>query len=84
MSTTSSIGAGSSAVQSAILGIQRGMANVSRDSQVVANGSAAGGSDNSVTNALVDAKQQSLNVEASAKALSITNQALGTLLDVKA
>jgi hypothetical protein len=81
MNGASAIGSGSSAVQNAQLGISRGMANLSRDAQVVAQGNA--GSD-AVTGALVDAQQQALNVEASARALSIANQTLGTLLDVKA
>jgi hypothetical protein len=84
MSSISSIGSTSSALQSAQLGIQRGMANVSRDDQVVAQGASTGVGTVSVTGALVDAKQQALNVEASARAMSITDQTLGTLLDIKA
>lgn len=80
-----SIGAGSSAQQYAQLGISRGMANFDRDSQAVAQGiMTSGGDSGSVTGALVDAQQQALNVEASAKALAIANQTLGTLLDVMA
>jgi hypothetical protein len=77
MSFTSSIGSGSSAVQNALLGINRGMANFAQDTQAVAQGGA-------VTDALVDAQQQALNVKASATALSIADQTLGTLLDIKA
>jgi hypothetical protein len=85
MSSASSIGFGTSAIQNAQLGISRGMANLSRDAQVVAQGSTApGAGDNTLTDALVDARQQALNVEASARALSVTDKTLGTLLDIKA
>jgi hypothetical protein len=78
MNSTSGIGGfGSSALQNAQLGISRGMANLSQDAQTIAQGGP-------VTGALVDAQQQKLDVEASATALSITNQTLGTLLDVTA
>ncbi len=53
------------------------MANVAQDAQAI-----AGGAD--PTDALVDASAQKLNVEASAKALQIANQTLGTLIDIKA
>ncbi len=81
MSSCSGIGSGSSAMQYAQLGIKRGLANVARDAQVVA-GSSAGG--DASTGALLDAHQQALNVEASARAFSIADKALGTLLDIKA
>ena len=85
MNGLSSLGGGSSALQYAQLGISRGMANLDRDSQAVAEGIvSSGGNSDPVTSALVDAQQQKLNVEASAKALSITDQTLGTLLDVHA
>jgi hypothetical protein len=86
MNSTSGIGTGSSAVQNSLLGINRGMANLSRDAETVAQGGiASGGSGgDAVIGALVDAQQQALNVEASARALSITDQTLGTLIDVKA
>ena len=76
---------GSSALQYAQQGISTGMANLDRDSQTVADSIlSSGGDSGAVTGALVDAQQQALNVEASAKALAITNQTLGTLLDVHA
>jgi hypothetical protein len=77
MNSASGIGFGSSAVQNAQLGINRGMANLAQDAQTVAQGGP-------VTDALVDAQQQKLDVEASATALSIADQTLGTLLDIKA
>jgi hypothetical protein len=82
MSGLSSIGVGSTAVQNALSGINRGMANLSQDARVIAQGSVANG--NSVTDALVDAQTQKLDVEASVKALQIADQTLGSLLDIKA
>lgn len=79
---TSTIGFGSTAVQNAQSGINQGMANLARDAQAIAGGSVADGS--AVTNALVDAQQQKLDVEASVKALEIADQTLGTLIDIKA
>lgn len=80
---------GSSALQNAQRGISRGMANLSRDQEIIAAGGPSGptvlgpGSD-AITGALIDAQQQKLDVEASVKALAITDQTLGTLLDIKA
>jgi hypothetical protein len=81
MSGLSGIGSSSGALQNAQLGITRGMARVAQDAQAVA-GSSATGSD--PTADLLDAHQQALNVEASAKAFSIADKTLGTLLDIKA
>ena len=78
----STIGFGSTAVQNAQAGINQGMANLARDAQAIAGSSVADG--NGVTNALVDAQQQKLDVEASVKALEIADQTLGTLIDIKA
>ena len=83
MSGISGIGFGSSAVQNALSGINQGMANLSRDAQAIAQGSVANGN-GGMTDALVDAQQQKLDVEASVRALSIADQTLGTLLDIKA
>jgi hypothetical protein len=77
MSGISTIGFGSSAIQSALSGINRGVAGVNQDAAIVASTGANVG-------ALVDAQQQLLSIEASAKALTITDQTLGTLIDVKA
>jgi len=84
MSGFSPIGCGTSAIDNAQLGISRGMSNFTRDAQTVAGGSSASASGNAVTGALLDARQQALDVEASARALSIADQMLGTLLDVTA
>ena len=70
-------GISGSALQYAQLGISRGMANMAQDAQAVASGS-------DPTAPSIDASQQKLNVEASAKALEIANQTLGTLINVMA
>jgi hypothetical protein len=75
---------GSTALQNAQLGIRRGMANLSRDQEIIASGGLSGPGGDAITGALVDAQQQKLDVEASVKALAITDQTLGTLLDLKA
>ena len=82
------------AMQSAQLGIQRGLSGLNRDAQVIANGggsSDATGNGSSaaddigvLTGALVDSLQQKLLVEASARMLSTVDETLGTLIDVKA
>jgi hypothetical protein len=84
------------AMQSAQLGIQRGLSGLNRDAQVVANGLGGGtngvtgdgvdasGDIGALTGALVDSLQQKLLVEASARMLSTVDETLGTLIDVKA
>jgi hypothetical protein len=71
-----------SALQSAQLGIRRGLAGIDQDAQVVANG--VSGDSDAVAGALVDSLQQRLMVEASARMLSTVDQTLGTLVDIKA
>ncbi len=68
------------AAQSAQLGIARGISGLNADAQVVAQ--SITGSD--PTAALVDSLQQKLSVEASAKVLSVSDQMLGTLIDIMA
>ena len=84
MNSLSAIGSGSDAVQNAQLGISRGMTNLARDAQVIAHGSVAPDDGDAMIGALVDAQQQRLSVEASARALSIADSTLGALLDIKA
>jgi hypothetical protein len=79
-----SIGSIPSALDSAQLGIRRGLSGLDRDAQVVANGSLASGDTDATVGALVDSLQQRLVVEASARMLSTVDQTLGTLIDVKA
>jgi hypothetical protein len=69
------------AFQSAQLGIQRGLSGLDRDAQAVAGG-AATDDVGALTGALVDALQQRLAVEASARMLSTADKTLGSLIDV--
>jgi len=71
-----------SAFQSAQNGIRRGVAGIDQDAQAVASGG-SGGVDG-LAGALVDALQQRVLVQASAKMLSTVDQTLGTFIDVKA
>jgi hypothetical protein len=72
------------AMQSAQLGIQRGLSGLNRDAQTVANGVSPSTDTDTLTGALVDSLQQKLLVEASARMLSTVDKTLGTLIDVKA
>lgn len=79
---------GFSAFQNAQTGISRGMSAISRDAAVVASASNGTGLSEDVVGALIDASQQKLYVQASAKALSIADEAmsaaLGQLVDTRA
>jgi hypothetical protein len=70
------------AMQSAKLGIARGVTGLNRDAQVVAQSVTGAGGD--PTAALVDSLQEKLSVEASAKVLTASDEMLGTLVDVLA
>ena len=70
------------AAQSAQLGIARGIAGLNQDSQVVAQSVTGSGGD--LTAALVDSLQEKLSVEASAKVLAVSDQMLGSLVDLMA
>ena len=70
------------AAQSAQLGIARGISGLNEDAQVVAQSIIGVGGD--PTAALVDSLQEKLSVEASAKVLSVSDQMLGTLIDIMA
>ena len=71
---------GGSAVQNAQLGINRGLSALNRDAASVASVSTGIEPGQDLTAALVDASQQKLYVEASAKALSIADEALSEAL----
>lgn len=76
------------AIQNAQAGIARGMAALGRDAAVVANVSTGAVSDADFIGSLIDMSQQKLYVQASAKALSIADDAmsaaLGQLVDTHA
>jgi flagellar hook protein FlgE len=70
------------AAQSAQLGIARGIGELNKDAQLVAQSVSGSGGD--LTAALVDSLQEKLSVEASARVLAVSDQMLGTLIDIKA
>jgi hypothetical protein len=72
------------ALQSAQLGISRGMNGLARDEHTVADSLDTPAGADSLPGALVDSLQQKLLVEASARMMSTVDQTLGTLIDVKA
>ena len=73
-----------SALQSAQLGISRGMNGLARDEQTVADSLSTPAGTDSLSGALVDSLQQQQLVEASARMMSTADQTLGTLLDIQA
>jgi hypothetical protein len=77
MSSISGISSTPSAVQSAQLGISRGISSVDSDAQAV-----AGGADPIAP--LIDASQQKLNIEANVKVLQIANETLGSIINLLA
>jgi hypothetical protein len=72
------------ALQSAQLGISRGMNGVARDAQTVADSIMTPAGTDSIPGALVDSLQQKLLVAASARMMSTVDETLGTLIDVTA
>jgi hypothetical protein len=68
------------AAQSAQLGIARGFGGLNKDAQLVAQSVTGSGGD--LTAALVDSLQEKLSVEASARVLGVSDQMLGTLVDM--
>jgi hypothetical protein len=70
------------AAQSAQLGIARGIGRLNEDTQVVAQSVTGSGGD--LTAALVDSLQEKQSVEASARVLAVSDQMLGTLVDIMA
>jgi hypothetical protein len=69
-------------ISSAVAGINSGLANLASDAQVVAAQLVGADNGASVVGALVDATQQRLAVDASAKVLASEDQTLGSLIDV--
>ena len=72
------------ALQSAQLGIGRGMNGLARDEQTVADSLMTPAGTDSLPGALVDSLQQQLLVAASARMMSTADETLGTLIDVTA
>ncbi|HEY1312376.1 MAG TPA: hypothetical protein VGE92_00795, partial [Steroidobacteraceae bacterium] len=79
-----SVSSGFGALQNAASGISRASQGISQDAQSIATGALNGAQANNTTSALADLSEQSVLAQISAAALSIDNQTLGTLLNVKA
>jgi hypothetical protein len=75
---------GLGALQNARAGIQKAVKGLSRDAvQIAQSATQENGADN-VVSALVDARQQRLNAQASARVMKTADEMIGTLLDVRA
>jgi hypothetical protein len=68
------------AIQSAYQGIQNGMQSLSKNAFAVASESTKGGD---FVTPMVEMNSDKLQVQASAKALQISSDTLGSLLDIK-
>lgn len=73
----------SSAVASALQGINTSVANFNQDAQAIAD-SVAGGDIGDVASAMVDASQQNVLAELNARVLAMSEKTMGSLLDVLA
>jgi hypothetical protein len=73
-------GSVSSAVSSALQGLNTSVANFNQDAQAIA-GSVDGGD---VTGAMIDASQQNVMAQMNAQVLAMSEKTLGSLLDVLA
>jgi hypothetical protein len=71
----------SSVFQIAVGGIRKAVNNVAADAQVVATTTEVTGD---TLGALLDAKQQALYVKAGARMISVSDEMISSLLDVKA
>lgn len=68
------------AIQSAYQGIQSGMQSLQKNAFSIASESTKGGD---MTTPMVNMSSDKLQVQAAAKALQISSDALGTLLDIR-
>ena len=68
------------AIQSAYQGIQNGMQSLNKNAFAVASESTKGGD---FVTPMVDMNSDKLQVQASAKAMQISSDTLGSLLDIK-
>lgn len=68
------------AIQSAFQGLQNGMQNVNKNVFTITSESTKGGD---IVTPLVNLNSNNLQVQASVKALQISTDALGSLLDIK-
>lgn len=68
-------------MQIAAGGIRKAVSNVARDAHAVANSTDVMSRD--TMEALIDAKQQVLYTRAGARMISVANEMMGTLLDIR-
>ncbi len=71
------------AIRSSQAGIKRGLAGLERDAQTIAHANVEPESTSDLTAALVDSREQRLQVQLSARMLRTASETLGALLDVK-
>jgi hypothetical protein len=64
-----------------VSGIQSGLARLSLDATVIAQSVNPSGNGTGLTNAVVDSMDAQLQVEASAKALAVESQTIGSIID---
>lgn len=83
ISSILSVGGGLNALQSATLGINRGLQGLAQNAQTIAHANVEPDNLQSLTGAMVDSLQNRLAVELNAKMITTADQTLGTLLDVK-
>ncbi len=73
-----------SAIQNAMLGIQRGMEGAKKNAAEIASAEQFNSdSPVSMAESMVELKQNALQVKASAKALEIVMDAVGSIIDIK-
>jgi hypothetical protein len=85
VATVADIGIYLSALESARSGMQRGMRGLEADAQAVAHANVGQGDQvKDLSNALVNALVDRIQVQASARMMHTVGQAIGSLLDVKA
>jgi hypothetical protein len=85
VATVADIGTYLSALESARSGMQRGMRGLAADAQAVAHGNVDQGNQvKDLSDALVSALVDRIQVQASARMMRTVDQTIGSLLDVKA
>jgi len=75
---------GISALQNSLVGIQRGMQGAKKNAAEIASASQFNASSpKDLAESMVDLKMNTLQVKASAKALEITSDAIGSIINIK-
>lgn len=75
-----------SAMNSALLGIQKGLGGMERDAAQVASAGTSNGGDpaTDLTQAMVELQSNRLQVEAAAKVMKAADETLGSIIDILA